>query len=404
MSSSAFPPTAEAALPPLRLALLTDGLSPYVLGGIQQHSRMLAESLTKAGVELTVFHTAKDVTAAQKAKVLDGLDRSIWGNIRVEFVDYPQPGKFPGHYVRDCWAYSKALFERYRSTNLKADYIYAQGLTGLAFVNRKNALPPVIVNLHGYEMFQRAASFWNLMEHWSLRPPVRYVINHADLVMAFPGRIKALLTQRLRLPANRIIELPLGIADEWLATNTTRTNEKRQFLFVGRNERRKGIQELSTAIRSLPPSVGCFHFVGPIPVEARINAPNVTYHGLITEPRALIARFNEADVLICPSYAEGMPTVILEAMSRGLAVIATDVGAVGTIVDEQNGILLNSSSPPDIAAAITTLADMSSQRLAALQASSRRRAGKYCWSGVAEQMRDMLVARVAGKRHYGPSS
>lgn len=356
---------------------------------------MLAESLTKAGVELTVFHTARDGKAAQKAKVLGGYDRSIWDNIHVEFVDYPRPGKFPGHYVRDCWAYSKALFESYRSTNCKADYIYAQGLTGLAFVNNKNALPPVIVNLHGYEMFQRAASFLNLMEHWSLRPSVRYVINHADLVMAFPGRIKTLLTQRLRLPANRIIELPLGIADEWLATNTARTKEKRQFLFVGRNERRKGIQELSAAIRSLPPSVGCFHFVGPIPAEARINATNVTYHGLITEPGELIARFNEADVLICPSYAEGMPTVILEAMARGLAVIATDVGAVATIVDDRNGFLLTRPNPVAIALAIRRLASISTAELALLSKCSRSKAEAYRWSSVAAKTRDTLLARSA---------
>ena len=38
---------------------------------------------------------------------------------------------------------------------------------------------------------------------------------------------------------------------------------------------------------------------------------------------------------------EGMPNVILEAMSRGLAVMATDVGAVRLLVTENNGILLN---------------------------------------------------------------
>ena len=44
---------------------------------------------------------------------------------------------------------------------------------------------------------------------------------------------------------------------------------------------------------------------------------------------------------MCPSYSEGMPNVILEAMSRGLAIMATDVGAVRLLVSEDNGILLN---------------------------------------------------------------
>ena len=46
------------------------------------------------------------------------------------------------------------------------------------------------------------------------------------------------------------------------------------------------------------------------------------------------------DVLICPSYSEGMPNVILEGMSRGLAIIATDVGATDQLVDDTNGKLI----------------------------------------------------------------
>ena len=42
-----------------------------------------------------------------------------------------------------------------------------------------------------------------------------------------------------------------------------------------------------------------------------------------------------SDVLVVPSLSEGMPTVILEAMARGKAVIATDVGAVSDLVSEE---------------------------------------------------------------------
>src|SRR5690606_31562954 len=48
----------------------------------------------------------------------------------------------------------------------------------------------------------------------------------------------------------------------------------------------------------------------------------------------------EYDVLVCPSHSEGMPNVILEAMASGLAVVATDVGAVNLMVSEKNGWLL----------------------------------------------------------------
>ena len=48
-----------------------------------------------------------------------------------------------------------------------------------------------------------------------------------------------------------------------------------------------------------------------------------------------------SDCLICPSYSEGMPTVILEAMASWCCIIASDVGAVRCIVDKNNGWLIS---------------------------------------------------------------
>ena len=47
------------------------------------------------------------------------------------------------------------------------------------------------------------------------------------------------------------------------------------------------------------------------------------------------------DVLICPSYSEGMPNAILESMARGLAIITTDVGANPLLVDDEVGWLID---------------------------------------------------------------
>ena len=47
-----------------------------------------------------------------------------------------------------------------------------------------------------------------------------------------------------------------------------------------------------------------------------------------------------------------MPNVILEAMSRGLAIIATDVGAISEMVCPKNGVLLKDNSPEIISTSI----------------------------------------------------
>ena len=63
-----------------------------------------------------------------------------------------------------------------------------------------------------------------------------------------------------------------------------------------------------------------------------------------------------ADVLVLPSYGEGLPTVLVEAGSISLPVIASAVGGIPELLGEDRGALLPSVSAPSIATAITSFA------------------------------------------------
>ena len=94
-----------------------------------------------------------------------------------------------------------------------------------------------------------------------------------------------------------------------------------KFVFVGRNERRKGIEELNAAIRQLkteklPPYE--IHFIGPIPREHQLTGDHIFYHGEIRDTQKIKELLRASDILICPSHSEGMPNVILEGMASGL--------------------------------------------------------------------------------------
>jgi glycosyltransferase involved in cell wall biosynthesis len=63
-----------------------------------------------------------------------------------------------------------------------------------------------------------------------------------------------------------------------------------------------------------------------------------------------------ADIFVLPSRTEGLPFSLLEAMSSGLACVATDVGAVGEVIsDGVDGLIVPPESPMALAEAIRRL-------------------------------------------------
>jgi len=369
----------------MKIAFITDGLHPYVMGGMQRHSSMLVQHLATHGVKLVVFHTAHSESAIAAAKALDGRSGAVKAKVEHVFVEYPERGRFPGHYIRDSRKYSEGLLQSYQAQGIKCDFIYAQGLTGRAFIEAKQEgiiLPPIGVNCHGYEMFQRAASLRNKLEHLLLRSTFTRLTQQADTVFSFSGKIREIVENRLGVSAEKIIQVPNAIDASWLRSGPSPSSGKRRFIFLGRFERRKGIEELHAVLSDWQGPEIEFVFIGPIPKEQQLNLPWVEYRGSISGSAALQAELDQGDILVCPSYAEGMPTVILEAMARGLAIIATDVGATRELVDDENGHLIPTLTIEALQSALLAMSALSDQDLDAMKRASLRRVSNYSWEQV----------------------
>ena len=84
------------------------------------------------------------------------------------------------------------------------------------------------------------------------------------------------------------------------------------------------------------------HLIKSMPPEcsARIDFVGLVPHSMLS------TYFNKMKLLIIPSYTEGLPKVLLEAMACGTPVLATPVGAIpDVIINGENGFIMGDNSP-----------------------------------------------------------
>ncbi len=135
----------------------------------------------------------------------------------------------------------------------------------------------------------------------------------------------------------------------------------RQVAYVGRLSREKGFDVLLEAAKMVDPSV---HLVvvgsGVRELEERARAlsrelPNFHYLGYRPREEALRV-MKGSDLLVLPSRAEGMPTVLLEAMALRVPILASRIPGVLDVVDDSCAALVEPGDPAKLAAAINRYA------------------------------------------------
>jgi glycosyltransferase involved in cell wall biosynthesis len=137
--------------------------------------------------------------------------------------------------------------------------------------------------------------------------------------------------------------------------------------YVGNLAKGKGILNLFEGIRIIVNNFGdeAPHFLiiggGELYsyLKNKLDMYKLSKHVLLAgrmPHKALPKYYNEMKLLILPSYTEGIPSVILEAMACGTPVLATPVGAIPDVIkDGETGFLLKSNDPKQIADKIIEL-------------------------------------------------
>lgn len=135
--------------------------------------------------------------------------------------------------------------------------------------------------------------------------------------------------------------------------------------YVGRLVVEKGLRELLDACRTLSAARPRLRLVlvgeGPMREEiaTRLAAdPSLQVTLVGAQPPAEVARWMAAsDLVTLPSYSEGHPNVLVEALACGRPVVATPVGGIPEVVDAESGILVPARDAQALAAGLAQALD-----------------------------------------------
>lgn len=340
----------------MQIALLTDGIAPYVIGGMQKHSFYLAKYFAKQGIYVDLYHFNTSDLAIEKLEAFTTDEKKYINSI---IINFPTSIRFPGHYVYNSYKHACLIFEHIKPHLKKYDFIYSKGFTGWKLINEKSkgnvTCCEVGVNFHGYEMFQIAPETKAKLQQLILKLFVKTISQKADIVFSYGGKITDII-KSIGVNPKQIIEIPSGVEKEFISNSIASHGAAYcKFVFLGRAERRKGISELNKVIHNLISQKlnFTFEFIGPIPDSMKIKHDSIKYHGEIRDAQKIKNILSQNDVLVCPSWSEGFPNVILEAMASGLAIIATDVGAISAMVSAKNGWLIKPMKAKELEVALT---------------------------------------------------
>lgn len=385
----------------MKIAFLTDGIPPFVIGGMQKHSLNLAYELVVKGHQVDLFHCVlpgDELPGEDEVNKLVFKDDFRFNKIYCNY--FPTSIYLPGHYLWNSYKYSRWIYETISGGVINYDFIYAKGFTSwklLKVRNKEKLNFKIGVKFHGYEMYQYAPNIKIKLQHLMLRPFVKCINSQADFIFSYGGKITSII-KKMGVSKNKIIELPSGVSSEYVREDQFQINDKIRFLFIGRNERRKGIEEIFSSIEKIKEidSPLEFHFIGPIN-EKRISTPSniqLFYHGLIKDENQKKQLIDKCDVLLCPSYSEGMPNVILEAMARGLAIIASDVGAVSLLVGSKNGILIEKLNSNSLIDSINSIIIEKDKLIFFKKESISRIKNDYLWGEISNEFISLIEEKI----------
>jgi glycosyltransferase involved in cell wall biosynthesis len=305
------------------------------------------------------------------------LDSSLPNHVSLQFIDTSlrrRPGSKTGKWsfsnlvsaIKDCLRFTKAVMA------FHPEICHIATAMGLSFLKHSVCIAvaralgsKVLLHPHCsfYFLYERRGRAWQ----WF----VRKVFGLCHGVIVLSSEWKRLQNA---VPSCRLYYLPnainlLSYVDVGREKIESRDDKQNlHVLYLGHLGREKGSFDLVSAAQIVSGQVSgvIFDLVGQEQVPGDISQlcvevvdrgiESTVYIRSAVMGEEKLSLFRSADLFVYPSYHEGMPIAVIEAMACGLPIIATQVGGLPDLVTPGvNGLLVPAGQPDQLANAICQL-------------------------------------------------
>jgi len=271
--------------------------------------------------------------------------------------------------------------------HIKPDIIHAHDAV-MGYNSSKRFPSKTVYTSHGVGYLRND---WNFIIRYFLKKYETYAFQHAKRILTVDGLSKSEITKYRKNDVN-LINIGINIYDKTKSIRPTEYPPNTiNLVAVGRMIESKGFHVLINAFKQLPPEIKSkarlfligdgqyrntlINIIGP--------EPNIKHIGFVKD---ITPYFAHADIFVLPSFYEGLPATLLEAMGAGLACISTDISDIRTRFPNNELLLVPPNNVPATKNALSTMISDDGLRSRLCSQSIEIIKNSYSWSQLVNQL------------------
>lgn len=215
---------------------------------------------------------------------------------------------------------------------------------------------PVVLHLHAAQLHH----FYKTLPR-PVQATTRWIFSLPDSCVVLGTEARRFVIDELRVAANRVEIVTNGVPEPVEKRRKIVPNAIQRILFLGNLSERKGISDLLQALAlpgfdtsRLVVAVAGGGDVQTYQVKAqKLGIDHFVHFEGWSDQKKVACLMAQTDVLVLPSYDEGLPLVILEALANGVAVVCSPVGEIPSVLtDGQNACFVKAGDITGLASGL----------------------------------------------------